>query len=124
MAVRTVLASQGCGSHAPADPMGRVGAACLSEATALEELCVERTPPQPSPASRGGSKEKAGRSPLFRYTCDVARQLLRRRALAFLHGLHRQADAALLVDFQHLDLHHVAFLELVADLLDALVGDL
>src|SRR5688572_8969577 len=44
--------------------------------------------------------------------------------LAFLDGLHRQADAALLVDFQHLDLDHVAFLELVRDLLDALVGDL
>jgi hypothetical protein len=38
--------------------------------------------------------------------------------------LDRQADAALLVDFQHLDLDDVAFLELVGDLLDALVGDL
>src|SRR3546814_20057425 len=47
-----------------------------------------------------------------------------RGALAFLDGLHRQADAALLVDFQHLDLDDVDFLELVGDLLDALVGDL
>src|SRR5690606_35892835 len=50
--------------------------------------------------------------------------LLGRRALAFFHGLHRQADAALLVDFQHLDLDHVAFAELVGDLLHALSGDL
>src|SRR5690606_8705514 len=51
------------------------------------------------------------------------RRLLR-HALAFLDGLDRQADAALLVDFQHLDLDHVAFLELVGDLLHALAGDL
>src|SRR5690606_4522033 len=51
------------------------------------------------------------------------RRLLR-HALAFLDGLDRQADAALLVDFQHLDLDHVAFLELVGDPLHALAGDL
>src|SRR6185312_12882911 len=45
-------------------------------------------------------------------------------ALALGHRLHGQADAALLVHFQHLDLDDVAFLELVGDLLDALVGDL
>src|SRR5690606_38692177 len=45
-------------------------------------------------------------------------------ALAFGHGLHGQADAALLVHFQHLDLDHVAFLEHVADALHALVRDL
>jgi hypothetical protein len=37
---------------------------------------------------------------------------------------HRQAHAALAIDFQHLHAHHVAFLELVADALDALLGDL
>src|SRR3546814_558284 len=38
--------------------------------------------------------------------------------------LHLQADATLLVDFQHLDLDQIAFLELVGNLLDTLVGDL
>ena len=37
---------------------------------------------------------------------------------------HAQADAALPVDLEHLHAHDVAFLELVADALDALVGDL
>src|SRR6201999_2935929 len=37
---------------------------------------------------------------------------------------HGQADPSLTVDFEHLHAHHVAFLELVADTLDALVGDL
>src|SRR5689334_16923525 len=37
---------------------------------------------------------------------------------------HGQADAALAVHFQHLHADHVAFLELVADALDALVRDL
>src|SRR5690606_11959064 len=69
------------------------------------------------------TNKKAGRSPLF-LSCDVTCNLHSRRALAFLDSLHRQADAALLVDFQHLDLDDVAFLELVGDLLDALVGDL
>src|SRR5688572_33062008 len=45
-------------------------------------------------------------------------------ALAFLDRLDRQADAALLVDLEHLHLDDVAFLELVGNLLDALVGDL
>src|SRR5690606_12829299 len=40
------------------------------------------------------------------------------------YRLHAEADAALLVDLEHLHLDHIAFLELVADLLDALVGDL
>src|ERR1700722_14748335 len=37
---------------------------------------------------------------------------------------HRQAHASLAIDFEHLHAHHVAFLELVADALDALLGDL
>src|SRR5690606_16036154 len=44
--------------------------------------------------------------------------------LAFLDGLHGQADAALLVHFQHFDLDRVAFLEPVGNLLDALDGNL
>src|SRR6202000_86928 len=39
-------------------------------------------------------------------------------------GLHAEADTPLLVDLQHLDLDHIAFLELVADALDTLFGDL
>ncbi len=37
---------------------------------------------------------------------------------------HGQAHATLTVDFEHLHAHHIAFLQLVADALDALVGDL
>src|SRR5438309_919878 len=37
---------------------------------------------------------------------------------------HRQADASLAVDLEHLHANHIPFLELVADTLDALVGDL
>src|SRR4030065_345778 len=42
----------------------------------------------------------------------------------FVHGLHGQANTALLVDFQHLDLDGLAFAQLVAHVLDALVRDL
>src|SRR3546814_8804251 len=80
--------------------------------------------PPPSPLAWERAKEKAGRSPLFRIARRCRDGLLGRGALAFVHGLHRQADAALLVDFQHLDLDDVAFLELVGDLPAALVGDL
>src|ERR1700743_1019760 len=47
-----------------------------------------------------------------------------RDVLVFGDSLHRQADTALLVDFENLDLDDVAFLQLVRDLLDALAGDL
>jgi len=40
------------------------------------------------------------------------------------HGLHAEAHAAMFVDLQHLDLDHVALGQLVAHVLDALVGDL
>src|SRR5450432_1866449 len=64
--------------------------------------------------------KKAGRSPLgFLYLYTALRGWC-----VLGHGLHRQADAALLVDFEHLDLDDVAFLELVGNLLDALVGNL
>src|SRR5690606_19488140 len=54
------------------------------------------------------AKEKRAEA---RFPCAAGlKRPLRRGALAFFHGLHRQADAALLVDFQHLDLDHVAFL--------------
>ncbi len=42
----------------------------------------------------------------------------------FLNGLDAQADTALLVDLQHLHAHQFTFFELVADILDALVGNL
>ena len=42
----------------------------------------------------------------------------------FLHCLHAEADAALLVGFKHLDLHHLAFLEVVGDQIDPLLADL
>src|SRR3546814_3520867 len=70
------------------------------------------------------SKEKAGRSPPFHIARRCRDGLLGRCTLAFFDGLHRQADAALLVAIQHLDLDDVAFLELVGALLDAPVGDL
>src|SRR3546814_15783891 len=70
------------------------------------------------------SKEKAGRSPPFHIARRCRDGLLGRCTLAFFDGLHRQADAALLVDFQHLDLDDFAFLALVVDLLAELVGDL
>src|SRR5690606_11483275 len=76
-----------------------------------------------APESPDGRHEKGGpgarlfRSPVAGRSGGVA-------ALAFGHGLHGQADAALLVHFQHLDLDHVAFLEHVADALHALVRDL
>src|ERR1700741_1043639 len=38
--------------------------------------------------------------------------------------LHRQAHSALVVGFQHFDLHHLAFLEVVGHGIDALVADL
>src|SRR5689334_4453110 len=40
------------------------------------------------------------------------------------HVPHRQTHAALAIDFEHLDAHVVAFLELVRHLLDALLADL
>ena len=42
----------------------------------------------------------------------------------WLDGLHRQAHAALVVGLEHLDLHDLAFLQVVGDVVDALVGDL
>ena len=39
-------------------------------------------------------------------------------------SLHRQLDATAVVGFQNLDAHDLAFLEVVFDLVDALVGDL
>src|SRR5437762_1097490 len=43
---------------------------------------------------------------------------------AGLDAAHRQADAPLAVDLEHLDANHIAFLELVTDTLGALVGNL
>src|SRR3546814_10485318 len=77
-----------------------------------------------TPPRIGEEPKKAGRSPLFRIARRCRDGLLGRCTLAFFDGLHRQADAALLVDFQHLELDAVAFLELVGDLLDSLVGAL
>src|SRR5690606_15842455 len=71
------------------------------------------------PASRPQKKRRAGAR-----LSVLAEGSGRLRGLALLDGLHGQADATLLVHFQHLDLHGVAFLELVGDLLDALVGNL
>src|ERR1700733_1279312 len=47
-----------------------------------------------------------------------------RPRLSTLDVAHRQANTALTVHFQHLHANHIALLELVADALDALVGDL
>src|SRR6185312_6821279 len=44
--------------------------------------------------------------------------------LGSIHRFHAEADAALPIHFQHLDPDHIAFLELVADALDTLFGDL
>ena len=41
-----------------------------------------------------------------------------------LDGLHTQANAPLLVDFEHFHSHTVAFFELVTDILDPLLRDL
>jgi DNA polymerase IV len=55
-------------------------------------------------------ERRFGRMPRFGTTRRIA---CKRKGGSGGHGLHRQADAALLVDFQHLDLDQVAFLELV-----------
>src|SRR5688572_11042119 len=57
---------------------------------------------------------------LPRSTAPPERWLLLRRV----DVAHAQAHAALAIDLEHLDAHDVAFLELVADAFDALVGDL
>src|SRR5450631_1948754 len=46
------------------------------------------------------------------------------RPLGGIHVAHGQAHAALAIDLEHLDAHHIAFLELVADTLDPLFGNL
>ncbi len=45
-------------------------------------------------------------------------------ALGGVDFLHGESDATLTVHFEDLDLHFIAFCQLVADFLDALVGDL
>ena len=40
------------------------------------------------------------------------------------HRFHAEPHAALLVRLQHLDLHMLAFLEVIGHIVDALVGDL
>src|SRR6185295_13689351 len=60
------------------------------------------------------------------------RRLLRRSWLCrgggsrsiFGRGLHRQAQPALVVGLEHLDLDDLAFLDVIGDLVDALLGDL
>ena len=70
-------------------------------------------PPWPTAAQRGSALEgEAGRS------------VERSAASGGVHVSHAQANAALPVDFQHLDAHQVTFAEAVADSLDTLVGDL
>src|SRR3546814_4447209 len=94
----------GCLSSRGASP-GRDAAS--SEARKQTALLV--SPPRRLSHDRK-AKEKAGRSPLSRSARRSRSGLLGRGALAFLDGLHRPADAALLVDFQHLYLADVAFL--------------
>jgi len=52
-------------------------------------------------------KKKRARGPLFSIHANARSG---GAGGVFLDGLHRQADAALLVDFEHLDLDDVAFL--------------
>src|SRR5690606_41086523 len=73
---------------------------------------------------RATGMKKAGPGPAFFRSSPGAGRSGGVAALALGHGLHGQADTALLVHFQHLDLDHVAFLEHVADALNALVRDL
>src|SRR5450755_4703039 len=94
-------------------------------------------------ASGPARKKGARRRPLSWRTVGLrCRRLLRRcgrgrccwrccgrwrarcRGSVFCRRLHRQAQPALVVRLEDLDLHHLAFLDVVGDLVDALLGDL
>src|SRR5579875_2951087 len=74
--------------------------------------------------ARDGTQKNGPQGPFFVKLDCVRRSGAGRGPFFLCDRLHRQADAALLVHFQHLDLDDVAFLELVGNLLDAFVGDL
>jgi hypothetical protein len=64
------------------------------------------------------------KGPFGPFSLSIALSIANQRRLCDVDSLHAEADAALPIHFQHLDPDHIAFLELVADALDTLFGDL